>query len=566
MSDTENTSVDTVIEKIELSEGYKDAALEQVRSLVLGNQFNPDDVVIESFDGEVLNFQAETMLYVFTKDFDKYVPGQLKGPLLVKDENAARDEMTKAYQFIANDVALERQIRDVFLKRDDKGFALDKHQEPLHFIKKQFVVYEPCQTCQATGRVTCQPCSGKGAMPCPRCHGAGVDNCHHCHGAQMVQGQNGQRIACPVCHGRGKTMCSQCQQKGTIQCRTCSARGSTKCPNCEGHAWVSHLFTQEYYVRTEFDYPRKRLPEKVVALIERYGVKIRDHANIMVTQEQQSAVNVDDAQKQKHLESIKSRKDICFPIIFTVALPYGHFEYGINGKSYYTFLFGTHGRFTHVSPFIDDLIKDGVRKLTDAAQMRGQVADNLMAAVQYRTVKEALLYSARYGTRRARKALKKSNPIGLSSQMIDKLLKLSDIAMKNLTKRSRYIGLGASSVFQLGFFGAYFLTPFRNFLIGHVSGSHMHMAVDFIIGAAVLFIGINIVQIVAQKISQKDFERIFLDDLQQRLIPKLGEVSYYNFVLGVLLFFGFLEGMRSFGIASVGWYSDVIQRFIVLLS
>ena len=110
--------------------------------MVKGNKFNPDDVTVESFEGEILHFQAETVLNLFTKVHEKHVPGQLKGPLLVKDEVAAKEGMAKAYAVIADDLAMERQIRDVIIKRDDRGFALDQFIAPLPFAKKEFVILD----------------------------------------------------------------------------------------------------------------------------------------------------------------------------------------------------------------------------------------------------------------------------------------------------------------------------------------------------------------------------------------------------------------------------------------
>lgn len=554
MSDTENIPADAVTHKIKVSEQYKQDALDQVKALVKGNQFNPDDIVVENFEGEILHFKAETMLTLFTKIYDKVHLGRLSGPVLVKDELAARDEMAKVYSGIANDTAMERQIRDVIINRDDKGFALDQFIAPLPFAKKEFVFFEPCQTCKTTGSVMCRHCHGHGFSQCSRCHGSGMDHCRHCNGAQAVQGQNGQQIQCPVCHGSGKTMCSQCQQQGTTKCKVCASRGATKCPNCEGHAWNSHLFTQELNIRTAFDYPKSKLPEKIVAMIERYGAKINEHAEIKVVEDKESVVNKDDEEKQEKLEDSDRKKIVRFPVLYEVVLPYGHVEYGMKGKSYYMFLFGTKGRLTHVSPFLDDLIKQGVRKLQDAADGRGDVSANIVAAAKYRTVKEGIYYTARYSSGRARQYLKKTNRIGLSDNMIAKIVGLSGQAIDNITKKPRYVGLGASVLLHCALIAGYFLSPLRGKLVGFVSNPLLHSIIDGLIVAGSALLGIVLIQTIAQRAVTRVMNVIVPDEKRKAVTPKLGEVAYYNIAIAVFVGLGVLQYMRMNGMYDVLWY------------
>ena len=262
---------DTIIRRIEISQSYKDQALEQVKALVKGNKCDPNSIELKEFEGEVLHFQAENMLTLVKKVSHTKVPGRLETAIKVDNEIAANDAMTKAYLTLADDQNTERMIRDKLLKRDDKGFGVHDIFIPIPSLKKEFVVFEPCHTCKTTGSVTCLPCSGKGAMPCPRCKGTGMGHCTHCNGAQMINGPNNKKIQCPVCHGRGRTTCLGCNQSGRAQCKTCASRGATPCPNCQGNAWSSILYTLDIQVRTDFDYPKDKLPEKVTNLIDQYG-------------------------------------------------------------------------------------------------------------------------------------------------------------------------------------------------------------------------------------------------------------------------------------------------------
>ncbi|MGH1456275.1 MAG: hypothetical protein ACRBDI_05805 [Alphaproteobacteria bacterium] len=563
MSDIENQSSDTKIHKIKVSEQYKEDSLNQVKAMVRGNQFDPDAVVIESFDGEILHFQAENMLHVYTKVAEKVVPGQVKGAIRVKDDIAAKEEMAKAYALVGNSQDIIRQIRDVIMKRDDIGFALDNEVVPLSVGKKEFVIFDPCLTCKTTGKINCMRCQGQGFSVCPRCSGSGMGHCSHCNGAHMVQGQNGQKIQCPVCHGRGKTMCSQCQQQGRIQCKTCASKGVTTCPNCDGHAWTSRLFIQELMIRTAFDYPKAKLPDKVVALIDKHGAKIREHAEIKVVEDAKSIVNADDEAKQKDLDEAKKRKDVLIPIIYEVVLPYGHVEYGINGKSYYTFLFGTKGRLTHTSPFLDDLIKNGVRKLRDAAEGRGDVAENILQAAEYRTVKEGIYYASRYILGKARNKLKQSNKLGLSDDGIKDIIRTADLALRNITKKPRYIGLGIAAVLHCVLIGGYFMSPARDKLVGFVPNVQMHVGFDALVVLLSVFVGMFVIQGFAQRALGSVMRRIMPDEQGKLVAPKLAEVGLLNAGLAVVVAVGALEYMRRAGISDVSWFNDLMAQIPV---
>lgn len=548
--------LDTVIERMKISEDYKEQALEQIKSLVKGNQCDPQSVKLIEFEGEILHFQAETMLNIMSKLTNKRVPGRVQGAVKVDSEIAAKDAMNKAYLTLADDKDMEKQIRDAVLNRPDKGFAVNE-VIALPFWKKDFVVLEPCQTCKTTGNVTCLPCGGKGISPCPRCSGSSMTHCSHCNGSQMVTGPNGQRIQCPICHGRGKVGCNGCNQSGRIQCKTCRSRGTTTCPNCQGNAWSSVIHTVEIETRTEFDYPRDKLPEKVAAMIERYGDKIKEYAEINIAEDQESVVNIEDEEKARQQEIADKRKDIRFPILYEVILPYGHIEYDINGKSYYTFLFGNQAALEHVSPFIDDLIKNGVRKLHDAAEMRGDVHENLKMAGEYRTVKEGIVFTAAHSLKKAKAKLKQANTLGLSNTAIDEIITLSDRALKNITKKPRWIGLGFSAVLNAAFLGAYFLTPIRGMLTEHIANKNLHGIIDGVVFLAFMYIGVMVIQFAAESAVKKTMAMLLPGGIKTAP-PKLGQVAYWNAGICLAIFGGILMLAPQIGADTPLWFARLI--------
>ena len=273
--DTPNLPQDTQIHRLSIPDTYKENAVALVKKMIKGNRYDPENLTLEEFEGSILQFQAENRITILKKINHLRKPGRIGGPVKVENETMAQEEMHKAYMTLHDDINIQRQIKDGFLKRDDQGFALDQTVVPLTIWKKEFVAYEPCQTCQTTGSVKCLPCSGEGIEPCPRCKGAGLEHCTQCRGAQTIHKSDGTSQQCPRCHGQGQTSCSSCNQTGRIPCKVCQQKGSTTCQNCNGNAWISHIYVIEIEARTAFDYPKDRLPEKVVAMIEKYGANIK---------------------------------------------------------------------------------------------------------------------------------------------------------------------------------------------------------------------------------------------------------------------------------------------------
>ncbi|MGH1378466.1 MAG: hypothetical protein ACRBB3_06560 [Alphaproteobacteria bacterium] len=555
MTENIDTPQDTQILKLSLSEEYKDNAMNKVKEMVKGNKLNPEDVTLEKMEGEILHFQAENMLTIVTKNSHKTVSGRIEGPILVDNQQAVIEAMNHEYFSLSSDIKTEKKIREVLLNREDQGFALNNNVIPLPFWKREFVVYEACQTCRAQGSVTCQPCAGKGIDQCPRCNGSGIDHCGHCNGAQMIQGPQGNQVQCPVCNGSGHLSCRTCGQSGSVKCSVCRSKGITSCPNCKGSAWLSVVFVQEIEARTSFDYPKNRLPEKVVAMIEKHGAKIKAHAKIDISQDMVSTVNSDDPDKAKKFEEDNKNNNYIIPIIYEVYLPYGHMEFNISGNTYYTFLFGTQEKLTHVSPFLDDVLRNGLRKLSDAVENRGNLIENLLKAAEYRTIKEGITYTTgMHSLSKAKRMLLKSNPLGLSNETAISIIKNTDFILQNITKKPRNIGLFVSSILSLSLLLIYLMSPLRNIITSHIPNQNLHIIIDVIYFLFSSYMGITSIKMICSSTIKKFTKHLGIKKISS---PRLGDTLYWAMLLSSSAFIASLETARRFGSYPPFWYINL---------
>jgi hypothetical protein len=548
---TENS--DIKIHKIEIDDVYKQTAFDKIKKAVRGNGFDPEKIALNRFEGEVLQFQAETMIEMSTSIIEKSIPGRMQGPTIADSEATVKALIQRDYLKARDDASLIESIRNVFINRPDKGFAQDKLTVPLKTWRRSYVIYIPCQSCKSMG-----------TNPCTRCGGAGKQNCHNCNGSQTVMDSHNNRITCIVCAGRGKISCSACRQSGKMQCPPCGGNGVITCHNCKGLAWISHFQEATLEASTSFDYPRNKLPANIVVLIDKEKEKLAEHAEIHILPASASTpvINADNEDKMRDIAHANHNKIFRVPLIYNVILPYSHMEYGIKGKTYYTFLFGTKGMLSHVSPFLDDLLAEPLRKLDDAASGRGNVAHNLKAAARYKTARQAILLSLQYSSWRATAMLLKANPLGLSEETAKIMIANADAGIKSIIRKPRLVGLGLALPLCIGLLGAYFLSPARKLLMEQ----HAHQIPDFIIDLGVLalttYLGLIFIQTIAgYSLKKALFDILPKDKKNMPLSSKAGwAITTAHIGLCLSGFIALLEYMRQIMHNSPDWHAQLLSN------
>ncbi|MFP4385690.1 MAG: zinc finger-like domain-containing protein [Alphaproteobacteria bacterium] len=551
------------IEELDIDQNYKDKAFDIIKKLVKGNNYNHDNITLDAFEGKTLRFSAQNLLILNAKQSSKTLPGRYEKATSVDSEQSAASEMKRAYQSIANNQNLEQNILEHAIKREDKCFGkqADNIIIPLPELTKQFVTFQPCPTCKAKGETICLPCNGNKRVTCNRCHGSTEIQCTQCNGARMIPapGDASNKIQCPTCNGRGLTECVICNNTGFIQCTACAGRGTVQCTNCKGTAWSSLVFTQEVEIQTSFIYPKNKMPENVASVFEGQGATIIEHIDLNINTDPGSIKQWKEQQTQHHGstgQEIAHNGNICIPVLFNVTLPYGMLQFTINEKQYQTLLFGKKALPRQVPPFLDDLIKDGIEKLELAANAQGDVNQNLLAASEYRTLKEGITATATLSLQKAQRKLKKANPYGLSNDAIKTIISRSDRALKNTTQKPRAIGLALVSTLYAIIFAIYLLSPLRSAIMSNIPNSAIHILADITILGAAIYIGMLGIQGIAQKTLQKTMDTILSNKLKTAP-PKLGKTLYWNILSACTIFLIMLETSRHLGSTAPQWYAGL---------
>lgn len=483
-----NEPPDSIDAKID--PGYADQALALVRTVVKGNGVKTDDVEIKNFEGAICEFTATTRLKLKTSLSERTVAGKTTGPQQANNAQAMREAIAQEQKKTLQDPTIVSQINEAVLAREDKGLGLDNELIQLPFLHKEFVYYEACGGCKSQGKMPCKRCHGKGYEQCPRCHASGYEVCTHCNGARQIASQGGHQ-QCPRCHGHGKTSCSLCQQTKKIQCKVCKTQGSTTCTNCNGHGWNSHITKAEINANGNFEYDQKAVSEEINKIIQRLGPKLINHVQM---------------NPEKPEKGQEDPEEILFP--YKMRIPHGDITFRIKDQDIPGLLFGTQGKIFNMPSFLEDLIRPGIEKLTAAGTGQGSVSTHIKEAARYRTVKQAIMASAKFKKEKAMRAVLHHTPLGISKNTAQKMVKDADQALKALTKKPRQIGIALGALSALALCGGYFLTPIRTGLLENIPGTSAHMGLDILVVAVGAGIGFVLAQMIEKNSRKKTLQAI----------------------------------------------------------
>ena len=449
---------------------YGAHALEQVRAAVKGNGVKPDDIRIESLNGEIVEFEAATVLTLQTKILEKILGGKITGPQQVESPQELRDAIEAARQNAVQNPEVLAQIKNHMLTRDDKGFALQGEIIALEFLKKEFVSFEACGLCRAKGSIQCQRCHGQGREMCPRCNGQGMELCTTCQGNGIINNNQGQQ-QCHRCQGQRRTSCTLCDQRRKIPCQVCKTKGETMCKQCNGNAWNSRVTTLGLEAQASFEYARDHVPAALAAQIDAHAKSLADYVQI---------TPIENTAPPAHDRII---------LKYRVVASYAQAQFVIGAETVEIFLFGTEGKILSAPNFIETLIRPGTAKLKAAAQGKGAPETLLNEAMKYRAIKLAVLAAGKYKKSRAVKAVLQNIKLGLSEQGAKALVIDADAAIDSLTKKSRQAGILMAAGIALAIGAGYTFTPLRELLQAHVGQDSLHILIDALVGGAALAFG-----------------------------------------------------------------------------
>jgi hypothetical protein len=198
-----------------------------------------------------------------------------------------------------------------------------------------------------------------------------------------------------------------------------------------------------------------------VKMIENHGTKLVTSNHIQVKGEQ---VN---------------REDGGLAIQYNFQFPYADLSIGINGQPTKVHMFGYKGKMLKINNFLDQLVEKEYALLLRASNNDGNVTNHIRKASKKRLIGQGLVLAVTQPPKKAMLGLKQKFPFGASNDLIKDVIIQSNKALKNISRKSHYSGLGIGLALAGIIYILYFIGPLRDILTDIVGKSGILNAIDF---------------------------------------------------------------------------------------
>lgn len=550
---TDNTAPPAApLEKGALGAAYANPPIEEIRVAVRGNGLNPRMVSVKKIEGKVVEFDVALTLQLRQRTMEKIIGGKRTEGEKVDGPQGMREALDRDRLKTLNSDDAQKKIAAHINTRKDKGFGTRNEIIKLPFLTKEYVHHQACRTCNAQAHIKCQRCSGKGSELCPRCNGQSMEVCSQCRGAQLIFNGN-EKIPCPRCNGQGRMPCMMCHQTRKIQCSVCRGRGSTQCQNCNGQAWHSYITTAEMDVICTFDFDRQNLPPRVLQMVETKAKEIPQYAEIHPVYKP----------LEKEPPEGEAPKSDIFNLHYHVKLPYAEAEFALGkNSSVNAFLLGKRAQIAEIPAFLEILLKDGIRMLKEAGEGRGNVAGKIQQAGQYRTIRHAIVASAKYSKGKAVKLVMRNYPLGINEGTIKMLVLSAETALKNITAKPRLHGMIGGAALAFVFYLAYMLAGLRVMFTEFIPEKIYHIPVDGVaLGAGMMF-ALLAIQFSGARAIKKALGKLLPDDQKNTIMSKAGHTGPWSALICFALFLIACEIAVHIGGGAPDWYFQIRSAIV----
>lgn len=511
-------------------------ALKQIRALCQGNGVAADSVQIKSARGSMIVCEAITHIELHPDLEEEKKKGRYETGQVLENPEKLQEAIDELLAASIKSEETRKFLANMLLERPDKGFSLHAEYFDVPPLKRDYCFHEPCGTCGGQGRISCNRCGGQGREVCSQCHGRTMLSCTYCHGSGFTQGPDGQQIQCSRCFGQRQVACPLCQKTGSIACRQCKGSGSSKCNACGGNAFYTNITHLNVKLKTLFEIDRAALPDPVVKIIEDNGAKMAEKGHIKL-----------------HAEQVK-REDGGLAIQYTAEFPYGDLELAINGKPLKTHLFGYKGKMLRLPNFLDKLVEPNFQNLQQAANGEGAVAGKVRKAANSRLIAQGLLFSVTMPPKKAMKALKQKFPMGASNDLIKQIIVLSNQALTNVTRKTRFGGIGLGMVITTLINAAYFIGPVRHTVESSLNNPIFLTIADLSLIVLGGLICTSVAKTMAKRPLKKALGSLMPAKQRGKFKPKTSGSPLPAYIASAIVFFAVIMLTKFIGGAIPNWF------------
>jgi hypothetical protein len=379
-----------------------------------------------------------------------------------------------------------------------------------------------------------------------------MEVCTQCRGTQL-QFNGTTNVPCHKCNGQGRTPCQACNQMRKIPCNMCNTKGMLVCQTCKGLAWHSYITTAEIDVLCTSSFPREKLSPRIADIIETKARELPALARIEPVEGKIKAP----AEKNQPPQNAKADSTASDEIIldYRVHLPYADAEFRLGkAMNLRVFLLGTQAGIAETPPFLEKVMENGLKSLSDAAAGRGNVAAKIQAAGRYRTIRQAIIAGARYSKGKAERLVAKNNPLGLSAAGIKSMVIDAENAMNNITAKPRRNGAIGGAIIAGILYALYLATPVRGTILESVPDVIIQAIADAVVAGLGMVLAVFAVRAAGTRAAKRALGNLLPGGQGGIALAKAGHAALWAVPLCAVLFLAAAELSVQINMAPPEWY------------
>jgi hypothetical protein len=511
-------------------------AMKNIHDAAKGNGIKKGGIKMIRNNSELITCEAITHIELHHEINEEIKKGQHPiGEALESPEAIAQKIETTAKDALKSQ-QVRKDLANILLERPDQGFSLHAEHFDVPGLTREYSAPKPCQTCQGQGQNACQTCDGQKMEQCSQCHGRTTINCSFCHGSGFMQGPDGQQKQCNSCFGQRAIKCPLCQSRGHISCRKCKGSGIDKCNPCGGGGVFTSVVKVFFKAKTLFEMDRTTLPHPAVKMIEDHGTKLVTASHIKVEGKQ------------------VKREDGGLAIQYDFKFPYADINIGVNGMPIKVHMFGYKGKMLKINNFLDQLVEKEYALLLRAANNEGAVISHIRKASQSRFIGQGLILAVTQQPKKAMTNLKKKFPFGASNSLIKDVIIQSNKALRNVSRKSHYSGLGIGLAGIALINIIYFIGPLRSILSDILGTGNILNIVDFALIPLGGLIAMMTSKVMAASPLKKALGPLMPENQRSTFKPRNNNSSVPAFIGSAVIMFLVLIVAKFMGMNVPNWF------------
>lgn len=530
-------------QKIAITEDIISKSILILKNVISGNTSQPARISLNESKAHFEEIEASLNLNLEPIVHKKQVPRKKVSGEIVHNEIELQSAVIKYLDEVKTNPNTQHQIKGILLQREDKGFSSKGETINLDSFAREFSLHMECQACHKQGHVACTHCKGQKQQPCQTCKGRKQSPCHTCRGQRTIKNTQGKIENCRDCQGKGLMPCRQCRAIGFVPCQPCKQTGKIQCDRCHGSGYFTMLEHVTLKLKTSFKLKPSNLPFDLSEYIKENRKKALLKNEIQVSE-------------------LEKKDDDSFSIHYIIKVPYGPISFTLNeSQTIGGELFGYNGSLINFDNFLEDnLCKKPIKTYINFANGKGSLLNFNKSVRKTNLLKQLLINVAANSKKEAFAKLKSLYPVGIRTQLLKNLVIKTDKAIKRITIKNRFIGLGVGLLIVSLLYSIYYLGPVREFIEPYIPKDEIKIFIDVLI----IFIGGSITSLSIHLFSKnalKRFLKTFLNPGQDiKIIPHTGKSAYFGYLAGLIIYCSIIFLMPYVSKIPPEWVLDLLIK------